>query len=177
MDVRGDRAAFRGTDFTIWKYVGADDDGSALRSIDQSFANWIFYRYGDILLLKAEALNELNQPLDASRLVKTLRTRANAVDITIMDSTNKGPMSRAILEERQRELAFEGKRWYDVLRNAKRNNYAQLQLLLDMATISIPPDRRQAAFAKLRDKNSHYFPIYFYELQTNNLLEQNPFYK
>ena len=177
MDVRGDRAAFRGTDFTIWKYVGADDDGSALRSIDQSFANWIFYRYADILLLKAEALNELNQPLDASRLVKTLRTRANAVDITIMDSTNKGPMSRAILEERQRELAFEGKRWYDVLRNAKRNNYAQLQLLLDMATISIPPDRRQAAFAKLRDKNSHYFPIYFYELQTNNLLEQNPFYK
>lgn len=177
MDVRGDRAAFRGTDFTIWKYVGADDDGSALRSIDQSFANWIFYRYADILLLKAEALNELNQPLDASRIVKTLRTRANAVDITIMDSTNKGPMTRAILEERQRELAFEGKRWYDVLRNAKRNNYAQLQLLLDMATISIPPDRRQAAFAKLRDKNSHYFPIYFYELQTNNLLEQNPFYK
>ena len=86
-------------------------------------------------------------------------------------------MTRAILEERQRELAFEGKRWYDVLRNAKRNNYAQLQLLLDMATISMPPDRRQAAFAKLRDKNSHYFPIYFYELQTNNLLEQNPFYK
>jgi hypothetical protein len=46
-----------------------------------------------------------------------------------------------------------------------------------MASVSLPADRRQAAFNKLRDKNSHYFPIYFYELQTNKLLEQNPFYK
>ena len=86
-------------------------------------------------------------------------------------------MSSYILEERQRELAFEGKRWYDVLRNAKRNNYERRQLLLAMAAISLPPERRQAAFNKLQDNNSHYFPIYFYELQTNKLLEQNPFYK
>lgn len=177
VDVRGDKAAFRGTDFTIWKYVGADNDGSAIRSTDQSFANWIFYRYADILLLKAEAINEMDQPLEASRIVKQIRERANAVDLKVMDSLNKGPMVNSILEERQRELAFEGKRWYDVLRNAKRNNYERLQLLLDMATISIPADRRQAAFGKLKDKNSHYFPIYFYELQTNKLLEQNPFYK
>lgn len=177
VDVRGDKAAFRGTDFTIWKYVGADNDGSVTRSTDQSFANWIFYRYADILLLKAEAINEMDQPLEASRIVKQLRERANAVDFKVMDSLNKGPMANFILEERQRELAFEGKRWYDVLRNAKRNNYERLQLLLDMATVSIPADRRQAAFSKLKDKNSHYFPIYFYELQTNKLLEQNPFYK
>jgi hypothetical protein len=86
-------------------------------------------------------------------------------------------MSNYILEERQRELAFEGKRWYDVLRNAKRNNYERRQLLLAMAAISLPVDRRQAAFNKLQDNNSHYLPIYFYELQTNKLLEQNPFYK
>ena len=177
VDVRGDKASFRSTDFTIWKYVGADNNGSAFRAQDQSTANWIFYRYADILLLKAEALNQMNQPLEASRIVKQIRDRANAIDLKIMDSTSKGPMASFILEERQRELAFEGKRWYDVLRNAKRNNYERLQLLLDMASISLPADRRQAAFTKLRDKNSHYFPIYFYELQTNKLLEQNPFYK
>ena len=177
VDVRGDKTSFRSTDFTIWKYVGADDDGNTFRASDQSFANWIFYRYADILLLKAEALNEQNKPLEASRIVKDIRTRANAIELRPMDSTNKASMATYILEERQRELAFEGKRWYDVLRNAKRNNYERRQLLLAMAAISLPPERRQAAFNKLQDNNSHYFPIYFYELQTNKLLEQNPFYK
>lgn len=177
VDVRGDKTAFRSTDFSIWKYVGADDDGNTFRAQDQSFANWIFYRYADILLLKAEAINEQNKPLEASRIVKEIRSRASAIDLKPMDSTNKASMSNYILEERQRELAFEGKRWYDVLRNAKRNNYERRQLLLQMATLSLPPDRRQAAFNKLQDNNSHYFPIFFYELQTNKLLEQNPFYK
>lgn len=177
VDVRGDGTAFRSTDFSIWKYMGADNQGNAFRDQDQSFAHWIFYRYADVLLLKAEALNEMNKPLEASRIVKDIRERGNAIDLKQMDSLNKSAMAISILEERQRELAFEGKRWYDVLRNAKRNNYAKRQLLLDMATLSIPADRRQAAFTKLIDNNSHYFPVYLYELQTNKLLEQNPFYK
>ncbi|HEX6431114.1 MAG TPA: RagB/SusD family nutrient uptake outer membrane protein [Niastella sp.] len=177
VDVRGDETSFRSTDFTIWKYMGADNRGDDFRPQDESFAHWIFYRYADVLLLKAEALNEMNKPVEASRIVKDIRERATAIDLKIMDSANKGPMAIFILEERQRELAFEGKRWYDVLRNAKRNNYEKRQLLMDMASLSIPADRRQAAFTKLRDNNSHYFPVYFYELQTNKLLEQNSFYK
>ena len=176
-DVRGDKTSFRSTDFTIWKYIGADNNGTLFRALDQSFANWIFYRYADILLLKAEAVNEQDKPLEASRIVKEIRNRANAIELRVMDSLNKSSMAGFILEERQRELAFEGKRWYDVLRNAKRNNYQRRQLLLAMASVSLPADRRQAAFNKLQDNNSHYFPIYFYELQTNKLLEQNPFYK
>lgn len=176
-DVRGDETSFLGTDFSIWKYMGADGEGDNFRTFEQSFAHWIFYRYADILLLKAEAINQLDKPLEASRIVKTIRERADALDLTEMDSTSKSAMTSYILEERQRELAFEGKRWYDVLRNAKRNNYEGLHFLLTMASISIPQNRLQAALNKLRDKNSHYFPIYTYELQTNRLLEQNPFYK
>ena len=176
-DERGINTAFRTSDFMIWKYVGADNIGDDYRNADQSYAHWIFYRYADVLLMKAEAINELNKPLEASRIVKTIRERANAVELKVMDSLNKASMASYILEERQRELAFEVKRWYDVLRNAKRNNYEKRQLLMDMASISLPADRRQAAFAKLADNNSHYFPIYFYELQTNKLLEQNSYYK
>jgi hypothetical protein len=127
--------------------------------------------------MKAEALNESNNPLEASRIVKTIRARANALDLVPMDSTSKSGMTPYILSERQREFAFEGKRWYDVLRNAKRNNYQNRDLLLRMAQYSIPSDRQQAAFAKLRDNNSHYFPIYIREMETNKLLVQNPFYK
>lgn len=175
-DLRGSGTSLRSSDYTIWKYIGAT--ATTLRSADQSFANWIFYRYADVLLMKAEAINQMDQPLEASRLVKTVRERAMAFDFnSTMDSTSKSSMEEYILQERQREFAFEGKRWYDVLRNAKRNNYQNLRYLLEMTATSIPADRQQAAFNKIRDLNSHYLPIFLYEMQTNKLLVQNPFYK
>jgi hypothetical protein len=177
-DRRGEGTSLRATDLTIWKYIGANGTSTAIRTPDQSYAHWIFYRYADVLLMKAEAINQLDQPLAASRLVKVIRERAQAFDFNgTMDSTSKSSMESYILEERQREFAFEGKRWYDVLRNAKRNNYQNRVYLLNMAGLSVAPDRQQAAFAKLQDNNSHYMPIYLYELQTNKLLVQNPFYK
>ena len=175
-DLRSGGVSIRIADNTIWKYIGSS--ATTIRSADQSFAHWIFYRYADVLLMKAEAINQMDQPLQASRLVKTIRERAKAADFNgIMDSTSKSGMEEFILQERQREFAFEGKRWYDVLRNAKRNNYQGLRYLLEMTATSIPVDRQQAAFNKIRDYNSHYLPINLYELQTNKLLVQNPFYK
>ncbi|SHL22990.1 Starch-binding associating with outer membrane [Chitinophaga jiangningensis] len=177
-DSRGDGMALRAEDATIWKYIGANDAGTALRTADQSYAHWIFYRYADILLMKAEAINQLDQPLEASRLVKTIRERATALDFgDAMDSTSKSSMEEFILQEREREFAFEGKRWYDLVRNAKRNNYAGIRYLLNSAAKSIAPDMQQSAFGKLRDRNSLFMPIFLYELQTNKLLVQNPFYK
>lgn len=178
VDLRGEGTSLRASDYTIWKYMGANASGKNLRSADQSYAHWIFYRYADILLMKAEAINQMNRPLEASRLVKIIRQRAHAFDFNgTMDSTSKDGMEEYILQERQREFAFEGKRWFDVLRNAKRNNYQHLDYLLKMAAISVPPERQQAALSKLKDPNSHYMPIFLYELQTDKLLVQNPFYK
>jgi hypothetical protein len=175
-DLRSGGTSLRVSDNTIWKYIGAT--ATTIRSADQSFAHWIFYRYADVLLMKAEAINQMDQPLEASRIVKTIRERAQAIDFSgNMDSTSKSSMEEFILQERQREFAFEGKRWFDVLRNSKRNNYQSVRYLLDMTATSIPPDRQQAAFNKIRDFNSHYLPIFLYELQTNKLLVQNPFYK
>jgi hypothetical protein len=63
------------------------------------------------------------------------------------------------------------------LRNAKRKNYARLGILLNTISQSVPSNLQQSAQAKARDINSHYFPIYLNEMQTNKLLVQNPFYK
>jgi predicted RNA-binding protein associated with RNAse of E/G family len=81
------------------------------------------------------------------------------------------------MEERAREFAFEGKRWYDILRNAKRNNYANLQYMLDIITKIAPGDRQLSMLNKYMDVRSHYLPIYLYELQTDKNLVQNPFYQ
>jgi hypothetical protein len=177
-DLRGEGCSLRASDLTIWKYIGANSNGSALRTVDQSYAHWIFYRYADILLMKAEAINQLGRSQEAAQLVTLIRNRAQAFDFNnAMNPNDQSAMEEYILQERQREFAFEGKRWFDVLRNAKRNNFQNIRFLSDMAAISVPQDRQQAAFNKLKDPNSLYLPIYLYELQTNKLLVQNPFYK
>lgn len=176
-DIRGDGASVRAATSTVWKYVGAT--ATNLRTLDQSYAHWFFYRYADILLIKAEALNELNRGQEALDLVYTIRARANALAATDYQPTasDKNLIQDFILDERAREFCFEGKRWFDVLRNAKRNNYARLEILLNMVSLSAPSNSQQSAQAKLKDFNSHYMPIFLYEIQTNKLLVQNPFYK
>ena len=177
IDIRGDRASVSAATSTIWKYIGASP--FITRPIDQSFAHWFFYRYADIMLMKAEALNESGNGKDALDLVYKVRARANALAATDLapSPTDKNLIQDFILEERAREFCFEGKRWYDVLRNAKRKNYARLGILLNTISQSVPSNLQQSAQAKARDINSHYFPIYLYELQTNKQLIQNPFYK
>ena len=177
IDIRGDRGSVSAATSTIWKYIGASP--FITRPIDQSFAHWFFYRYADIMLMKAEALNESGNGKDALDLVYKVRARANALAATDLapSPTDKNLIQDFILEERAREFCFEGKRWYDVLRNAKRKNYARLGILLNTISQSVPSNLQQSAQAKARDVNSHYFPIYLYELQTNKQLIQNPFYK
>ena len=179
IDIRGDGASARSTDNMIWKYSGLSNDNRTQRPSTQYSAHWFVYRFADILLMKAEATNELGNGQEALDLVTRIRTRGGALAIT---NTNPSPSDKDavadfIMAERSREFAFEGKRWYDLLRNAKRENYRRLNILLQMVANTVPPDRQQSAIAKYLDKNSHYFPIYYYELQTDKNLIQNPFYR
>jgi starch-binding outer membrane protein, SusD/RagB family len=179
IDIRGDGASARSTDNMIWKYSGLSNDNRTQRASTQYSAHWFVYRYADILLMKAEAANQLGNGQEALELITKVRTRAAALALTNPNpgSGDKDGIADFILAERQREFAYEGKRWYDLLRNARRGNYRRLDLLLQMVSNTVPPDRQQSAIAKFRDINSHYFPIYFYELQTDRLLVQNPFYQ
>lgn len=183
-DIRGDGAAARFGDGLIWKYIGIDQN--SFRSQEESFAHWIVYRYADVLLMKAEALALTGKGQDALDIVARIRQRGRALtrgggsgtgtERTI-DPANTESVLDYILEERARELAFEGKRWYDILRHAKRNNYKRIDLLLNMVSKTVAGSSQQSAIAKYKDPNSHYFPIYQYELQTDKNLVQNPFYK
>jgi starch-binding outer membrane protein, SusD/RagB family len=181
-DIRGDRVSVRSSDFLIWKYSGANSGLNAdlrLRETDESYAHWFVYRYADILLLRAEALNWVGRSQEALDHVYEIRQRANALDKTDLKPDVGSPSDVAyfILQERAREFAFEGKRWFDVLRNAKRNNYENISFLLDMVRNAASGSNQQATLNKYRDYNSHYLPIHDYELTTDKNLVQNPFYK
>ena len=174
-DERGLGASLRG-DGTIWKYLGLN--ASTSRTEATSYAHWIVYRYPDILLMKAEALAYLGDGTQALALIEQVRVRSNALDATRqdVDPADTEGITNYILEERAREFAFEGKRWYDVLRCAKRNNYARQDLLINLVLQGAPPDRQQSIIQKYYDHNSHYLPIPQEEINRNRLLVQNPFY-
>jgi tetratricopeptide (TPR) repeat protein len=176
-DIRGDRCSFRsGDDYTIWKYVGKSR--TVFREPAESFAHFPVYRYAEILLFKAEALAQLGYTDEAIKLVKMIRKRAKASRFSDINDgeTDINTVTGFILEERAREFAFEGKRWYDVLRNARRNHYKNLQIMLNMVMMSAPAQKQQTIMNKMRDTLYHYFPVYYTEIEANPNLTQNPFY-
>ncbi len=173
--VRGD-GSYRSSDSKIWKYCGSSNDGNSLRpGSDKNSANWIFYRYADILLMKAEALSQLGRYNEAIEYVNMVRERAQM-------STKSAPQSPEtfedlILEERAKELAFEGKRWFDLLRMGRRNDYARKEKLIDIIVKNVPSNQRLVLASKLKDPMGWYFPIQDIEIERNKNLIQNPFYE
>jgi hypothetical protein len=79
----------------------------------------------------------------------------------------------AILNERGLELAFEGKRWYDLLRIAR---HGRPEVLRTKVLDSYPEAGRFVYEARLADPRGWYLPVFTGELQTNKALKQNPFY-
>ena len=176
-DVRGERASMVPGTNEIYKYTGLNEDQR--KSLSESDTHWFVYRYADVLLMKAEALNELNRGSEALDIIANIREKRLAIQLTEeqlgVDDTDG--IRLYILAERSRELAFEGKRWFDLLRNARKENYAYLDILLAVALQSAPANQQQSIIAKMKDSNSHYLPINENELFTNKQLVQNPFYK
>lgn len=95
------------------KYFGTLANQNSVRFQD---ANQIIYRLADVILMRAEALNELGMTGDAIALLDQIRTRAGIPPTT---ATTADEVRLAIEEERFRELAFEGKRYYDLKRTGR----------------------------------------------------------
>ncbi len=73
-------------------------------------------RYGDIVLLKAEALNESGQLELAASEVNKIRKRVSLPDLTAAQKASKDVLRKTILNERRLELAQEAQRWDDLVR-------------------------------------------------------------
>ncbi|GAA4406632.1 RagB/SusD family nutrient uptake outer membrane protein [Nibrella viscosa] len=80
--------------------------------------NWPVYRYAEVLLFLAEALNEQGKTGEAAPFLNQVRTRAGLGATT---AASQADMREAIFKERRVELAFENKRWYDLVRTGRVN--------------------------------------------------------
>ncbi len=147
-------------------------------------SNWIFYRLSDVILMKAEA--EIERGAEdgykkAFALINTVNKRANDVTNTSRSDTlkmedyvsSKESMEELLLAERHREFLYEGKRWFDLVRFARRDG--NNDRLITLATRKYI-ENVNAIKIKLANPNIIYFPYSKSELKANPLLKQNPAY-
>ena len=176
--VRGEDAAIRKygeDDFIIWKYVGQAPDGKSARAGSEQYGcNWIVYRYADVLLMKAEALSQKGDYFAAYDIINEIRDRAGVGAINIANTPTA--YEDAILNERALELSYEGKRWFDLLRMGRRNNYARKDKLIEIIVANVPSTQKRILATKLTNPQGWYLPIYEDEIERNKNLVQNPYY-
>ncbi|ODS81884.1 MAG: hypothetical protein ABS46_10410 [Cytophagaceae bacterium SCN 52-12] len=84
--------------------------------------NWPVYRYAEVLLFLAEALNEQGKGAQALPYLNQVRRRAGLADAT---ETATGALREIIFKERRVELAFENKRWFDLVRTGRVREFIE----------------------------------------------------
>jgi len=145
--------------------------------------NFIVYRLPDLMLMKAEALiylqdaDSVNEKMQALDIINTIRTRGQVPIYDNLDGSAPASLIMdLIMKERAMELAGEGKRWFDLVRGAKRNNFANPGFLIDRIVQSRSVGDRALIRSRIIDPRSWYMPIYLDELNKNPRLVQNPYY-
>lgn len=94
---------------------------------NQSDQDYIYLRYADVLLMAAEAINELNggPTGEAYEYINQIRRRARFDGVQEWDilrdlsGLSYPEFKEAVLEERRHEFVAEGHRWFDLVRNDK----------------------------------------------------------
>nr|WP_288281544.1 RagB/SusD family nutrient uptake outer membrane protein [uncultured Prevotella sp.] len=156
---------------------------------------WIIYRLPDIMLMEAEALcekmmdpidgedtevSEHNKPLieKAFTLVNVINKRSICKkELTASDTlkstsyTTKTAMTDLVKRERQRELMFEGKRWYDLVRYALRAGDTSPVISAVMHREDVNKEYSQNFFKKM---DAIFWPYNIEEMKVNRNLVANP---
>ena len=199
--------------FNIRKFVATSSSGlktieSVRDSREHVYQNWILYRLTDVMLMKAEALVQLyemggkadddTRNEEAYKICKFVNDRSLPEDSRTgspqLGGTQgyngvKDRMENIVLAERARELCFEGKRWFDLMRYNYRHTSEKADLKkkltegyvmnsteffeLALRKYTVPTAMR----AKIRDERYLYMPINQDEVDVNFNLVQNPVYK
>jgi hypothetical protein len=147
------------------------------RSIGNNFNstdNTYVLRYAEVLLAYAEAANEQTGPTqDVLTKLNLVRQRAGLAALTLSSTQalSKQALRNEIDRQRRLELAFEGERWWDLLRYA-RHTQADASATHAVTAFDLIAQQRNGS----RDSNYLLFPLPQDEINTNPLVQQNPGY-
>lgn len=148
------------------------------RHKNYSPTNFPIIRYADVLLMIAEAENELNGPTEkATGALNEVRKRANAFAFNEAGQEQLADADRfrqVLQEERARELCFEGIRKHDLIRwgiYVESMQHAAIQGDSDARSGS--RKEMMTYVARMITERYIYYPIPQSELQLNNKMTQN----
>ena len=148
--------------------------------------NWVAYRYGEVLLNYAEAVNEAygpsstpaGFPMSAKQALQMVRNRAGA-SLPAVTASTVDSFRDAVKHERRVELAFEDHRYWDLLR------WKDAMTVLNQPVNGVKITRSGAAYTytvqKVADRTfnerNYYLPFLRSEIENSaGTLEQNPGY-
>ena len=172
----------------IRKYFLPLADRPEIYNTDKSPLNHRILRFADVLLMYAEACNELGQDGDAQEALNRVRTRAKLPAVT----STGNQLRDAIRLERRLELAFEQNRLYDIRRWKDDSDQPVIASILGPNGSFVQWNMNEATRDPLEwnnqgessDKGISFdvkrdlvFPIPLYEVtQSNGTIEQNPYW-
>ena len=154
-------------------------------------ANWIIYRLTDVMLMKAEAMVEMANESDTTEygklhtdsllqaafaIVNTVNKRSNCSSEKELDKSQYATQSlirNLVMDERQRELMYEGKRWFDLVRRSRREGNSSY-LVGRVTRKGSSGGTSNADF--LSHMDAIYWPYHNDELKVNGNLVQNPIF-
>ena len=195
---------------TNWSVGNPASAGGRERETGRAFTNfrqnYIVYRLSDVMLMKAEAMVQLATDetdtllRQAFNIVQAVNNRSIYEGSLASDSLKWGNyntvdrMENLVLSERLRELCFEGKRWYDLLRYgyrrmtnvdytttlAQQNEQGKAMPNVSKDMMNLMTRKYTAGgtsvSAKMRTEPYLYMPVAESEIEVNSLLKQNPAY-
>jgi len=173
---------------------------STSRQYQEFRQNWIVYRLTDVMLMQAEALVEtaandsdqvaLRKAFDLVQAVNKRSMKKNSTDTLKFENfKSKSDFELLVLAERERELCFEGKRWWDLMRYCYRHmegvnikqrladvaSWPELyQPMLSLIVRKYSDNGGDAISYKMKSEPYLYWPILESETKVNKLLKQNP---
>ena len=129
--------------------------------------NWPQYRYAGVLLMLAEALNEVGKTGEAYVYLNSVRERAGLEPLSGLGAET---FREAVYHEERVELAFENKRWYDLLRTDRA-----IEVMTEHGLEERQRLARLGPESFVIDPYKLVFPIPESEIRLNGF-EQNPGY-
>lgn len=107
------------TGYYTRKTIDESVNGADNLQMSNGMANYIFFRYADVLLMYAEASLEAGDKPTAIEYLDMVRTRGDnmpSINDTYPQGITENQLREIIRRDRRIELAFEDKRWWDILR-------------------------------------------------------------
>ena len=164
------------TGYYLRKFMGHFENTT---TYEDHYHDLIYFRYADILLMYAEAMNEYAGPSDdVFAAVEKIRQRAGLNPYALDHSISKDSLRTVIRNERHKEFAFEEQRYWDIRRWKIAGQVYNDAPLHAMNIINSPNGfvyNIQPVLTTSFDESKMYFyPIPYNEVVSNENMRQNP---